>query len=237
MCGRFTLKARSAEVAKALGVPELLFEPRYNIAPTQEVLVVHSEGDDKVMSPMRWGLVPSWSKDGKGMINARAEGVAKKPSFRTSFRKRRCLIPADGFYEWKAVERKKQPFYFHLPDSRVFAFAGLWDPWQGQDGCAIVTAEANGVVHAVHDRMPVILDDFAAWLDPDNSEEDLLKLLRPYAGDMSVHPVSMRVNKAGEQGADLIEAVEGQSLFAHNGGQASGSGFKPQIEADWRLSR
>lgn len=212
MCGRFTLRARPAEIAKALGVPELLFDPRYNIAPSQEVLVVRSE-DDKSLVPMQWGLIPSWSREPKPIINARAEGVAQKPSFRLSFRKRRCLIPADGFFEWKTIERKKQPFYFHLPDSRVFAFAGLWDRWQGEDRCAIVTTEANCVVSEFHDRMPVILNDFAAWLDPDNSEEHLLDLLRPYAGEMRVHPVSMRVNRAAEQGSDLIDSVERPSLF------------------------
>lgn len=212
MCGRFTLRARPAEIAKALGVPELLFDPRYNIAPSQKVLVVRSE-DDKSLVPMQWGLIPSWSREPKPIINARAEGVAQKPSFRVPFRKRRCLIPADGFFEWKTVERKKQPFYFHLPDARVFAFAGLWDRWQGEDRCAIVTTEANSVVSKFHDRMPVILNDFAAWLDPDNSEEHLLELLRPYAGEMRVHPVSIRVNRAGEQGPDLIESVERLSLF------------------------
>ena len=180
MCGRFTLRTPArdlVEIFELLREPE--FSPRYNVAPTQRIAVIRQYGKDREFSDMRWGLVPSWSKDPKAgppLINARAETVATKPSFRTAFRRRRCLIPADGFYKWQKTDSKtKIPHYIRMAKDRPFAFAGLWECWQGGDGsplesCTIVTTEANDLMRPLHDRMPVILPekDFAKWLDPKN---------------------------------------------------------------------
>lgn len=195
MCGRFTLRASPVELAEYFNlfpVPDVL--PRPNIAPTQTVLgiVLDSESTDFVARNFRWGLVPSWADDpriGARMINARGETVATKPAFRSAFKRRRCLIPADGFYEWKPIapRKKKQPVFIGLKGERLFAFAGLWEIWQGSDGveiasCTIITTNANPLVATVHDRMPVILspDDCAAWLDPAANPEELQRLLVPF---------------------------------------------------------
>src|ERR1700676_4923775 len=173
MCGRFFILASPGELAdlfQLAGVPDLA--PRYNIAPTQPVAVVRAADQARELVRLRWGLIPSWSKDAKmAQINARSEPAAGKPMFRTAFRKRRCLIPASGFYEWKATGgKKKQPFCIRLADDKPFAFAGLWDRWEGPDGpvesCCILTTDANELVRPIHDRMPVILDPryFDQWL-------------------------------------------------------------------------
>lgn len=218
MCGRFALRTPPKGLAKAFGVgevPEL--EARFNIAPTQSVVNVHQTPDGREMKFLKWGLVPSWAKDpsvGARLINARAETVTEKPSFLEAFKRRRCLIPADGFYEWARTEGRKQPYFFHLRDGRPFGFAGLWGRWQGSGGevvesCAILTTEANDVLRPVHDRMPVILrpEDYELWFDADLRKTDLLKdLLRPYpAREMTGYPVSTLVNSARKQGAELIE--------------------------------
>jgi putative SOS response-associated peptidase YedK len=164
-------------------------KPRYNIAPSQEVPAVRQSGGGRELALLRWGLIPHWAKDekiGYRMINARAETVAEKPSFRTAFRRRRCLIPATGFFEWKPVQGGKQPYNIRIGDGKLFAFAGLWERWEGQGGrivesCTIVT-DANEVLRPIHDRMPVILDpaDYGAWLDPELHDPERLKpLLRP----------------------------------------------------------
>ena len=177
MCGRYTLKAPREAIAEAFDladVPQLL--PRYNIAPTQAVPVVRLDraSGEREIALLQWGLIPSWADDpaiGNRLINARAETVAEKPAFRTAFKKRRCLVVADGFYEWKR-ENGKTPYYFRLKDSSPFAFAGLWERWEkGEEpveSCTLLTCEANGVVAPVHGRMPVILkpEDYARWLDP-----------------------------------------------------------------------
>lgn len=185
-------------------VPNL--EPRYNIAPTQPVAVVRldREGRRREFTLMRWGLIPSWAKDigiGNRLINARAETLTEKPAFRTAFRRRRCLIPADGFYEWQKQATRKQPYFIGLPDRRPFAFAGLWEHWEGADGsvldsCTIITTAANERVRVLHDRMPVILEraDFADWLNPSTTLDRLLHLLRPYPFEMLLYPVSTLVN-------------------------------------------
>lgn len=169
MCGRFTLRVPAAELVeifRLLRRPDV--QPRYNIAPTQPVAVVRRIDRGRELSMLRWGLVPSWAKDpkiGARMINARAETVATKPAFRTALRRRRCLVPADGFYEWaKSAGGTKQPHYITRRDGRPFAFAGLWESWDGPDGssiesCTIVTTEANDLVGRIHDRMPVILSE------------------------------------------------------------------------------
>ena len=195
MCGRFTLRTPSEKVAelfRLLRAP--ILEPRCNIAPTQPVAAVRnkSDTDNRECVPLVWGLIPSWSKDpriGSRMINARAETVANKPAFRAAFKRRRCLIPADGFYEWQQVgaRKKKQPFWIGLQDERLFAFAGLWECWTGSDGselesCTIITCEPNELLAPLHNRMPVILppDDFERWLSPTESPGELQSLLIPY---------------------------------------------------------
>ncbi len=218
MCGRFTLTASGAELRALFeieNVPNL--EPRYNIAPTQPVAVVRldREGRQREFTLMRWGLIPSWAKDvgiGNRLINARAETLLDKPAFRTAFRRRRCLIPADGFYEWQKAGRTKQPYWVGLRDRRPFAFAGLWEHWEGADGsaldsCTIITTAANAAVQALHDRMPVILDrrDFEAWLDLQAPLDRVLHLLRPYPAEaMLIYPVSSLVNAPGNDRPECI---------------------------------
>jgi putative SOS response-associated peptidase YedK len=197
-------------------------EPRYNIAPTQPIAVVRqqAEGDSRELLFCRWGLVPSWARDPKEYaakcINARAETVADKPAFRAAFRQRRCLIPADGFYEWKALGagKKKQPFYFTLKDSQPFAFAGLWELWHRPGGdeplqtCTILTTDANATVRPVHERMPVFLDpkDYGRWLDPSRRDPgEMLELLQSYGGELVSYPVSTRVNAAQHDDPECIE--------------------------------
>ena len=187
-----------------------LTTPRYNIAPSQVVPVCRlTTGQSLECAEMRWGLVPYWSKEPNprySTINARAESVRTKPAYRTPFKRRRCLIPADGWYEWEPVpgQKQKQPHFFHLEDDRMFFFAGLWDYWQDQEGnqgvdsCSIIVTEANEIVRPIHNRMPVILDqkNFNAWLDPGNSNTTALEnLLLPYEkDDLNSYAVSTLVN-------------------------------------------
>jgi putative SOS response-associated peptidase YedK len=206
MCGRFSLFTPAPDLAGLFdlaGFPELA--PRYNIAPTQPVAAVRACDSGRELVRLRWGLVPPWSRDTKvAPINARAEKAADKPMFRAALRKRRCLIPADGFYEWLALAgaKRKQPHCFRARDERPFAFAGLWERWVGPDGpvesCAILTTEANDLVRPVHDRMPVILPErhWAAWLDAGLQDAAaLVPLLRPFPADaMRAYPVGSMVN-------------------------------------------
>ncbi len=219
MCGRYTLKSDGRRVAKAFGLAETPeFAERYNIAPTQNVSVVLEENGRK-LETVHWGLIPSWSKDpsiGSRMINARAETVSEKPSFRSAFKKRRCLIPADGFYEWKKEPGGKQPYYLRLKSRQVFAFAGLWESWRMEGGeemlsATIITTEPNEVAAEVHNRMPVILPPelYDAWLEPDNDDrEELLSMLAPYpAEEMETYPVSRRVNRPANDEPGVLEPV------------------------------
>lgn len=221
MCGRFAQRRSPKTLAKQFQVTEVPdIEARYNIAPTQNILAVQETPDGREMKWLKWGLVPSWAKDasmGARLINARSETVAEKPAFRDAFKRRRCLIPADGFYEWQRTEGKKQPYFFQLKEEQLFGFAGLWDRWKGEDGsviesCTILTTQANEVLAPVHDRMPVILhqDDYELWLDEDERKQELLKdLLQPYPADeMTSYPVSTSINNPREQGAQLIERAE-----------------------------
>lgn len=220
MCGRFTLRTPSHTIAEAFGVRERLnLKPRYNIAPTQQVLAVRraAGGPDRKLARLRWGLIPSWAKDlaiGNRLINARAETVAEKPAFRAAFRSRRCLVPADGFYEWRKTNGRKQPYHFSLPESEVFAIAGLWEAWRSGAGekiesVTLVTTDANAIVAPIHGRMPVILDpaDYETWLtlvatDP----EELRKLMRPWVPDrMVARPVGQRLNDPRNDDDSLIE--------------------------------
>jgi putative SOS response-associated peptidase YedK len=221
MCGRYTLTVPGDALIEAFdlsSLPEL--RPRYNVAPTQEAPVVRAADDGgRRLDLLKWGLVPYWAEDpsiGNRMINARAETAADKPSFRTSFKKRRCLVAADGFYEWKKAEGgTKQPYFIHLRDGSPFAFAGLWDRWRRDDreilSFTILTTAPNELVRPLHDRMPVILPrgDYGLWLDPEVSDRQrLTALLEPYdPGAMEAYPVSRFVNAPANDGPRCIEAL------------------------------
>jgi putative SOS response-associated peptidase YedK len=225
MCGRFTVKVKPEEIEKEFAaVTEksgLLAKPRFNVAPSQLIAAVRQFEENRLVSGLKWGLVPSWAKEesiGNRMINARAESLTEKPSFRNAFRSRRCIIPASGFYEWKRLGEKegKQPFYFYLTDKPVFGFAGLWETWKSETGdelesCTIITTEANAVLEPVHDRMPVIIKpaDYEEWLDPKEMDtERLQQFLVPYpAEEMSSHAVSRQVNSPAFDSAELIEEL------------------------------
>jgi putative SOS response-associated peptidase YedK len=209
MCGRFTLFASIPVLSETFDAPVAGdLAPRYNIAPSQQVLLlrVPHGSDRREFVRARWGLIPSWARDpsvGNRLINARSETAHEKPAFRAAFRSRRCLIPASGFYEWRRVERKKQPYFIRMRDGGPFAFAGLWAEWNGPDGsrtetCVVLTTGANPVVSSIHDRMPVIIGpgNYDRWLAPAIGDPDLLKpLLTPYPPEgMDAYPVSPRVN-------------------------------------------
>lgn len=221
MCGRFSLTTPTEGLRALFGFDELPnLPPRYNIAPTQDVAGVRLAGDDGKPSftLFRWGLIPSWAKDpsiGSRMINARAETVAEKPAFRAAFRRRRCLIPADGFYEWeKLPDGGKQPWRVTLEGGKPFAFAGLWEDWLGADGsevetCTIVTTDAALSIAEIHHRMPVILDpgDFTLWLR--GTPDEAAALLHPFRGKLAAYRVSSRVNRVRNDDAALLEPVNG----------------------------
>ncbi|MBW4507182.1 MAG: SOS response-associated peptidase [Scytonematopsis contorta HA4267-MV1] len=222
MCGRFTLHSSAQEIAEIFDLNNLSdIEPQYNIAPTQLVgtILNNSEDNTREYNLFRWGLIPSWAKDksmGAKLINARAETVAEKPSFRNAFKRRRCLIVADGFYEWQKTDGKKQPFYFRLNSEQPFGFAGLWSKWESPEGeeinsCTILTTEANELLKPLHDRMPVILfaKDYDLWLDPKvQASEPLQKLLNPYPESaMTGYPVSTIVNNPKHNGSDCIATL------------------------------
>jgi len=223
MCGRYTLTRTAEEIAQAFHckAEEGVFMPRYNIAPSQEMPVVIKEGEagDRVMRLMKWGLVPHWAKDGDmrySTINAKAETLTSKPAFRKAFSRQRCLIPADGFYEWDAHYTPKRPVYIYQDGRSLFAFAGLWDRWvspnQGTtlESYAIITTSANSLLSSIHERMPAILDkaQYDDWLDPSAVPSRLLALLFPYrAEDMHFYPVSTYVNSPRHEEPRCIEAI------------------------------
>jgi len=229
MCGRYTLYSRSEELTEQFqlaDVPELF--PRYNIAPVQMAPVIRQEPETgaRQLLQMRWGLIPSWAKDegiASSTINARSETAAGKPAYRTAFRRRRCLVPADGFFEWQALKGRKQPLYIQRRDTRPFAIAGLWEHWQPQEGpevltFTLLTTQANELIQPIHDRMPVILDerDYALWLDPAVKEAERVQpLLRPAsAQELMARPVHPRVNQVRQEGPGCIEPLPEQpSLF------------------------
>jgi putative SOS response-associated peptidase YedK len=223
MCGRFTQQRPSAELAALFAADDAADTPggRYNLAPQQSGLVVVERPDEpRAVVAYRWGLVPSWAKDpriGNRLINARAETVATTPAFRSSFQKRRCLVPADGFYEWERVTTSiRQPNLIRRADGSPMAFAGLWSPWRDPADPAaewvrtftIVTTTANATLAPIHDRMPVILpaSEWDAWLDPEAQDPGaLLGLLRPAPDDLLIrYPVTRRVNSARNEGPDLV---------------------------------
>lgn len=219
MCGRYALHAHPEVVALQFGLAQApAFEPRYNIAPSAEVLVVRQAADRAPQAArVRWGLVPRWARDpsiGARMNNARAETLAEKPSFRDAYRKRRCLVPASGFYEWKAEDGRKQPYYIHPARGELFAFAALWERWEGAGGplesCAIVTTEANEPMRAVHERMPVIVarTDYGRWLDC-RAGGEVRALLGPCpAAEIALHRVSRAVSNARNESAILIDPAQ-----------------------------
>jgi putative SOS response-associated peptidase YedK len=220
MCGRFVQHSHPEVYASAFELDSLsAVAPRYNLAPTQQVLVVRKADERRELVPLRWGLIPSWSKgpeSGYSMINARAETVDTKPAYRTAFKHRRCLVPTEGFYEWKKKGRTKTPFLIRRKDGEPFGMAGLWERWHGKDdetieSCTIIVTEANALVRDLHDRMPVIVapEDYAAWLDPQNTDaEGLRKMLPPAdSAPWTLVEVSRKVNSPKNDSPDLIEPV------------------------------
>jgi putative SOS response-associated peptidase YedK len=218
MCGRFTLKTSRARIQEMFRLQRLgEFDHRYNIFPSQPVLTVRqqSAGGEREASMLKWGLVPSWSKDpgiGNSLANARADTIAEKPAFRSAFKKRRCLVVADGFYEWGTGDGGKIPYYFQLKDGELFAFAGLWELWEkGEEpveSCTLITTEANGLVGRVHNRMPAILapDEYDRWLDP--NEQNAKALLRPLPDVwLGCYPVSKLVNNPKNDRAECIARI------------------------------
>ena len=216
MCGRFTLKTpRGIPLKHLIDAISQELPPRYNIAPTQDVLAVVQHESQREATLLQWGLIPSWSKEAKGIINARVETIDDKASFSESFRKRRCLILADGFYEWERHGKISQPYYFQMTDGAPFAFAGIWDRWK-HDGrsitsCAIITTTANELLAKIHHRMPVILSSelYDLWLSEDSRSTDLKELLNPYPADqMKSHAVSYDVNDTKADHEGLLQPVE-----------------------------
>jgi putative SOS response-associated peptidase YedK len=221
MCGRYAITTAPESIRKLFGYGEQPnFPPRYNIAPTQPIPIVRLEHGARGFALVRWGLMPSWVKDPKAfslVINARADNVLEKPAFRNAMRYRRCLIPADGFYEWRAMGAgPKQPYYIRAKDGAPFAFAGLWESWMGPNGeemetAAIVTTGANATLKPIHDRMPVILtpEAFEAWLDTRNVDAEMAAaLLTPAADEMlEAYPISTAVNRVANDDASLIARI------------------------------
>jgi putative SOS response-associated peptidase YedK len=221
MCGRFALKTPPKVIQEHFHLPEtIVLSPRYNIAPSQDVAVIRQLSDSypRQLDMLYWGLIPHWSKDMKSgykLINARAETLTEKPTFRTPFKKRRCLIAADGFYEWKHEGTTKQPYYVQLKNGSLFGFAGLWEAWKGPDGnaiasCTIITTEPNELIRSIHGRMPVILqpEQYDTWLQDSYDEKTLQQLLAPYPPDeMIAYQVSTEVNSPKNDTPACLEQV------------------------------
>lgn len=222
MCGRYTLASPTSKLAERFEVDEVDsdFPPSYNVAPSRSVPAVLVEDGVRKLELLRWGLIPSWADDpaiGNRMINARSETAHEKPSFRSAFKRRRCIIPADGFFEWKRESDSsggKQPFHIRMEDGEPFAFAGLWESWDGGEGevrsCAILTTQANEMMEEIHHRMPVILPDsfYEAWLGEEAEKQELISMLGPYPeGGMEAYPVSRFVNKPSNDDPRCIESV------------------------------
>lgn len=217
MCGRFTLRTPAGVIVAQFGLRELAaLAARYNISPTQDVLAIRPD-DTQAWQPvwLRWGLIPAWAKDekiGAQLINARSETIAEKPSFRSAFKQRRCLIVADGFYEWQKIGRAKAPFHIRRRDGAPFAFAGLWERWRGGDApletCTIITTAANELLRPLHERMPVILAprEYGVWLAQSAGPEELKALLATSdSSELEVVPANPVVNNARHEGADCLD--------------------------------
>jgi putative SOS response-associated peptidase YedK len=220
MCGRFYLDVLADELIEQFGLssaPQL--SAQYNIAPSQEIVAIISKAGRREMALFHWGLIPSWAKEKKfayRTINARAETVDTKPSFRSAFRHRRCLIPASGFYEWKTTTQGKQPYCITSVDKKTFAFAGLYEHWKGPqdeniESCSIIVTEAKGEIAAIHDRMPVILspENYDAWLDDETKDPAILMplLLSHEMFDIRLYPVSRQVNSPKNNSSDNIKPI------------------------------
>ena len=230
MCGRFTSTAPPDQIAAYFDAeaPEAALDPSYNVAPTNDIYTVVVEADTRRLVPTHWGLVPFWAKDpkiGSKMINARAETLLEKNAYKSAFRKKRCVIPVDGFYEWAVVpgEKRKQPYYLYRADGEPLAFAGLWATWRPKDAegetiedeglrsCTIITTSANDTIAPIHDRMSVVLppDAWEPWLDPTVDDMDLLQsFLVPAPNELiTMHKVSTEVNSVRNKGAELVEPL------------------------------
>lgn len=220
MCGRYALYSPLQEIYERYLVDpfQMEFKPRYNVAPCQQVVAVVSNSEENRIGYLKWGLVPGWAKEpgiGNKMINARAETLSEKPSFREAYKKRRCIIPVNGFYEWKKEGNSKTPMFIHLKDEPIISFAGLWERWTSPDGqsitsCTIVTTEANEFMEPIHHRMPVILDQELekVWLDREADVEDLQELLKSYPAEhMEAYPVSRNVNSPKNDNSSLISKL------------------------------
>ena len=227
MCGRFTLATPAQEVAEHFGLTEVpALSPRYNIAPAQSIAVVRRPDSDEapLLELRRWGLIPSWAKDpgiGSRMINARLETAAEKPAFRAAFRRGRCLVPADGFYEWKPHPKRRRPHHVRLVTGELFGMAGLFESWKSPEGesvgsCTLLTTAASPAMSPLHDRMPILVDPehYRKWLDPDLQEPDaILSLTRSSISEGLVfHPVSFRVNNPRNDDSACIEPTEPDQL-------------------------
>jgi putative SOS response-associated peptidase YedK len=235
MCGRYTLskKEKLAEMLRDRFVFEEFSEirliPRFNIAPTQQIpVILNANGHARQLVTARWGLVPSWAKDekiGSSLVNARCETIASKAAFRSAFQSRRCLVPADGFYEWQKTGWGKVPHYFTMRDESLFAFAGLWESWRNPGGeeirsVSLITTQPNALVAPLHDRMPVILtrENESAWLDQATPADSLTAMLSPYpAEEMKERAVSTAVNSAREDSPALLAAAPSASEFRLEG--------------------
>jgi len=230
MCGRYLLKTTAEELRRLFGFIEMPnLAPRYNVAPTQEVPVVRQRRNpagERTIQNLRWGLVPAWAEDpklGTRMINARSETLLEKPAFRTAFRRRRCLVPADGYYQWREGDKAKEPFLVTRRDGQAFAFAGIWERWtpagdaaRAIDSFAIITAPANDFLRPFHHRMPVILaaDAYAPWLDPDGEAERLQALLAPAPNEVLRYvPVDRRVNAVRADDPALLAATGPETVW------------------------
>jgi putative SOS response-associated peptidase YedK len=223
MCGRFVSSSTPEEIASTFGATEVAaaLDPNYNVTPSNDVYVVYQNGSARTVDAFWWGLIPSWAKDpsiGNRLINARGETVAEKNAFRSSLQRKRCIVPADGFYEWKKIEgqKKKQPYFISRPDGEPFAFGGLWAEWKGEfkghdtviRSTTIITTTPNEPMSELHHRMPVILPPtaWAEWLDPQVGAEDVGRLLVPAPAQIiTFHPVSTEVNNGRSQGEHLID--------------------------------
>ena len=226
MCGRFARYSISRELERFFNAhpPDFEIQPNYNVAPIQEIPVIVIHEDERHIKKRHWGLVPFWAKDisiGSRMINARVETVTSKPAFRAALKQRRCLIPANGFYEWKGKAGNKQPYYFQLPSGEPFAFAGLYEIWEGKEAppetgpyksCTIITTDASDSVKDVHNRMPLILkpEAFDEWLDPNNKESAKIEriLKRGSVKDLKYYPVSKLVNQVGNNKKECMEPLK-----------------------------
>jgi putative SOS response-associated peptidase YedK len=220
MCGRYTFTFSAKSLTEAFGLVPYGFEivKGYNIAPGQYIVIVRPEKGQRVADVAHWGLIPAWVKDPNVFskpINARAETLVEKPTFRTAFKRKRCIVPATGFYEWKVVGKEKQPFFIHPTNGELFAFAGLMEDWQGPNGevmvsACIITTESNELMAQIHNRMPAILskDTWGLWLDPAAQVKEVQPLLVPYPPDlMAAHPVGKAVGDPRNDGPELILPV------------------------------